>query len=121
MYFMMYSVYQCVNSLDCLSTRTKKLDPFYHHDSRSVGESGRLTNSMNVVLAVVGIVVVNDELHIIHVQTSGGNISGDEDGALATLELPQHPVSLLLLLVPVDAHSGPAVTSHQPADIGLNN
>ena len=57
---------------------------------------------MDVVLAIVGIVVIDDELDIVHVQTSGGDIRGHEDGGGALLELAQHPVPLLLLLVTVD-------------------
>ena len=71
---------------------------------------------MDVVLTVVGVVVVDDKLHVIHVQTTGGDIGGHEDAGGAILELPEDPVSLLLLLVPVDAHSGPTVFPHQPAN-----
>ena len=35
---------------------------------------------MNVVLAVVGVVVVDDELDIVHVQPSGSYVGGDKDG-----------------------------------------
>ena len=69
---------------------------------------------MNVVLTVVGVVIIDDELHIIHIQSSGGHIGGNQDGGFATLKLSQHPVSLLLLLVTVNTHSRPAITSHQP-------
>ena len=67
---------------------------------------------MDVVLAVVGVVVVNDKLNVIHVQTTGGDISGHEDAGGAALELTKDPVSLLLLLVAVDAHSGPTIFPH---------
>ena len=74
----------------------------------------KLTNSMDVVLTVVGVVVVDDKLDIIHVQTTGGNIGGDENAGGTVLELTEDPVPLLLLLVAVDAHSWPAIFPHQP-------
>ena len=74
----------------------------------------KLTNSVDVILTVVGVVVVDDELHIIDIQSSSSHISGNQDGGAAALELPQHPVSLLLLFVTVNTHSRPAITSHQP-------
>ena len=69
---------------------------------------------MDVIFAIVGIVIVNDELDIVDVEASGGDVGGDEDGGAASLELAQHPLPLLLLLVTVDAHRWPAVFSHQP-------
>ena len=72
----------------------------------------RLTNSVDVILAVVGMVVVDDKLHV--VDASGGNVGGDEDGSAAALELAQHPLPLFLLLVPVDAHCWPTIFPHQP-------
>ena len=45
----------------------------------------RLTNSVDVILAVVGMVVVDDKLDV--VDASGGNVGGDEDGSAAALEL----------------------------------
>ena len=69
---------------------------------------------MDVVLAVVGVVIVDDKLDVIHIQPPGGHVGGDQDGGGARLELAEHPVPLLLLLVPVDAHGGPAVLPHQP-------
>ena len=39
----------------------------------------KLTDSVDVVLAVVGVVVVDDELDIVHVQPTGSNVSGHQD------------------------------------------
>ena len=50
-----------------------------------------LTNSVDVILAVVGMVVVDDKLDV--VDASGGNVGGDEDGSAAALELAQHPAA----------------------------
>merc|ERR1712003_500208 len=44
----------------------------------SVAFTSSTTNSVNVVLAVVGVVVIDDELDIIHVKTTGGDIGGYE-------------------------------------------
>ena len=74
----------------------------------------RLTNSVDVILTIVGIVVVDDELDIVDVETSGSDVGGDEDGGAAGLELAQHPLPLLLLFVTVDAHRWPTVFPHQP-------
>ena len=74
----------------------------------------RLTNSVDVILAIVGIVVVDDELDIVDIEASGGDVGGNEDGSAASLELAQHPLPLLLLFVSVDAHRWPTVFPHQP-------
>ena len=74
----------------------------------------KLTNPMDVVLTVVGVVVVDDKLDIIHVQTTGGDIGSDEDAGGSVLELTEDPVPLLLLLVAVDTHSWPSIFPHQP-------
>ena len=75
-----------------------------------------LTNSVNVVLAVVRIVIINDKLNIINVKTSSGDICGHKNGSVAAPELTQDPVSLLLLLVSMDTHGGPSIAPHQPRD-----
>ena len=67
---------------------------------------------MDVIFAIVGIVIVNDELDIVDVEASGGDVGGDEDGGAAGLELAQHPLPLLLLFVTVDAHRWPTVFPH---------
>ena len=38
-----------------------------------------LTDSVDVVLAVVGVVVVYGELDVVHVQPTGSNVSGHQD------------------------------------------
>ena len=42
---------------------------------------------MDVVLTVVWVVVVDDELNVVHVESSGRNVCGDKDGRLASPEL----------------------------------
>ena len=39
----------------------------------------KLTDSVDVVLAVVGVVVVDDELDIVHVQPTGSYVCGHQD------------------------------------------
>ena len=73
-----------------------------------------LTNSVDVVFAVVGIVIVDNKLDVVHIKSSGSDVGGDEDGGAASLELAKHPLPLLLLLVPMDAHRWPTVFPHQP-------
>ena len=81
----------------------------------------RLTNSMDVILAIVGIVIVDDKLDIIDVKAPGGDVSGDEDGGAASLELAQHPLPLLLLFVTMDAHCWPTVFPHQPLQNNMSS
>ena len=103
--------YQCVNSLSVSALRLRNwIQVIIMKSYREL----KLTNPMDVVLTVVGIVIVDDKLDIIHVQTTGGNIGGDEDAGGAVLEFTEDPVPLLLLLVAVDTHSWPSVFPHQP-------
>ena len=58
-------------------------------------KSKDLTYPVDVVLTVVGVVIVDDKLDIIHVKTSGINICGHQDASAVTKD----PVPLFLLLV----------------------
>ena len=96
---------------------TTRADPWIQFRSfirRAISRKLELTNSVDVVFAVVGIVIVDDKLNVVHIESSGSDVGGDEDGGAASLELAEHPLPLLLLLVPVDAHRWPAVFPHQP-------
>ena len=57
-------------------------------------KSKDLTYPVDVVLTVVGVVIVDDKLDIIHVKTSGINICGHQDGSAVGLEVTQDPVPL---------------------------
>ena len=46
------------------------------------------TDSMQIVFIFVGKVVIDDGLHIVHVDAAGSHISRDQDGKLAALEIP---------------------------------
>merc|ERR1740123_146544 len=80
----------------------------------SVAFTSSSSNPVDVILAVVRVVVVYDELNIVDIKSSGGDISGNENAGLSLLKLAQHPLPLLLLLIPVDTHRRPTVLSHQP-------
>jgi hypothetical protein len=85
--------------------------------SASIALPASSSDPMNVVLAIVGVVVVDDKLHVVHVQTSGRHVRGNQDGRASRLEFPENPVPLLLLLVAVDAHGRPAVPPHQTGQL----
>ncbi len=72
---------------------------------------------MNVVLRVVGVIVVNDELNIVNVESSSRHICGNEDGCIAVLELVQDPVAFFLLFVAVNAHRRKALATHQTGQV----
>ena len=44
------------------------------------------TYSVNVVFAVVGVIVVNNELNIVNIQTTGSDICGDQDCCTSSSE-----------------------------------
>ncbi len=58
---------------------------------------------MHPVLNLVGHVVVDDELHIVHIQPSGSDISSDHNMFLSALEILKDKVSLPLRLSSVDS------------------
>jgi hypothetical protein len=51
-----------------------------------------------------------------HTDAAGSHVSGNHDGALAHLELVEHPVALVLLLVTVDGERWPAVLAKEAGD-----
>ena len=110
-------IFQCSTYIYNYQYKGKPLDSvllFHQKLFRQTNMEMRLTNSVDVVLAVVRIVVVDDKLDIVDVEASGGDVCGDEDGGAARLELAQNPFPFLLLLVAVDAHRWPTVFPHQP-------
>lgn len=50
-------------------------------------------------------------------ETTCGDISSQHDGALVLLELSQHPVPLLLTLVPMNGQSWPPIHPQLPSDL----
>merc|ERR1719513_198835 len=46
------------------------------------------TNSMNIVLAVIGVVIIDHKLHIIDVETSSSNIRSYQNRSAPCLKLP---------------------------------
>ena len=72
---------------------------------------------MDVILDLVGKVKVDDHVHLLDVETSRGDVGGDEDGDATGSKLVEDPVSLALLLVAVDhrahaAHASPNLVAH---------
>ena len=59
------------------------------------------TDTVDVVLAVGGQVVVDDERNLLHVDTTGEEIRGDEDTGRAGAEFLHEDLALLLLHVSV--------------------
>merc|ERR1719215_2347199 len=74
-------------------------------------------NTVDVVLDRPWEVVIDDVLDILDVETTGGNISRDQNWRLALLEFLQHPIALLLLFVAVDAEGRPSVQAHLPRQL----
>lgn len=52
-----------------------------------------------------------------HTDAAGCHVSGNHDRALAHLELVEHPVALVLLLVTVDGKCWPAVLAKEAGDV----
>jgi len=52
-----------------------------------------------------------------HTDAAGSHVSGNHDRALAHLELVEHPVALVLLLVTVDGKCWPAILAKEAGDI----
>jgi len=78
------------------------------------------TNSVNVVFAVVGQVVVDDERHLLHVNAAGQQIGGDENTRGAGAELAHDHFALALVHVAVHGRDGEVLGVHllrQPVDL----
>jgi len=70
------------------------------------------TNSMNVVLLLEGQLVVDDETNLLHIDTSGEQIGGDEHTSGGSSELLHDGVSLDLVHLTVHGGNGELVLSH---------
>lgn len=70
------------------------------------------TNSVDVVLLLEGQLVVDDQTDLLHIDTSGKQISGDEHTDRAGTELLHHNVSLELVHLTVHDRDGEIVLSH---------
>lgn len=67
---------------------------------------------MDIVLPVGGQVVVDDEGNLLNVDSSGEEISGDEDAGGSRTELAHDDVTLLLVHVPVHRRHGEIARMH---------
>uniref|UniRef100_A0A8D8U8E9 Uncharacterized protein n=1 Tax=Cacopsylla melanoneura TaxID=428564 RepID=A0A8D8U8E9_9HEMI len=72
---------------------------------------------MNVVFGIVRVVEVDDELDVVHVQSTSSDVSGNQNTGSAVSELFKHIVSLLLALVTVDADRGPSIVLNGLGDL----
>jgi hypothetical protein len=83
-------------------------------------ETTATTNSMNVVLAVGRKVVVDDEGHLLDVDTTGEQVRGDQDSRRTGSELLHNQVSLRLVHVTVHGGDGEISLSElvgEPVDL----
>jgi hypothetical protein len=64
-------------------------------------ETATTTNTMDVVLAVGGEIVVDDERDLLDVDTTGEQVGGDEDTGRSRTELLHEELTLLLVHVTV--------------------
>ena len=69
-------------------------------------ETTTTTNAMDVVLAVGGKIVVDDEGNLLDIDTTGQEISGDEDTRRTGTELLHNQVTLSLVHVTVHGRDG---------------
>jgi len=87
-----------------------------HHkvDGRSLStESASPTNSVNVVLLLLGQLVVDHQTHLLHVNSSCQQVSRDEDSRSASSELLHDLQSVSLLHLPVHGGHHEVLFSHQ--------
>lgn len=74
---------------------------------------GRSADPVDIILSAVGIIEVDDELDVLNVDSSSGNVGGDENVDIGTLELVQNVFTLVLLLVTVDRRHFPPFSTHR--------
>ncbi len=55
-----------------------------------------------------------------HTDASGSHVGSNHNGALARLELVEHPIALVLLLVAVDGECWPAVLAKEAGNVVSN-
>merc|ERR1711966_254793 len=75
-------------------------------------ETARATNTVDVVLTICWQVEVNHEGHLLYINTTGQQISGDENPTRARAELPHDDVTLALIHVTVHARHSEVTLLH---------
>jgi len=83
-------------------------------------ESSATTNSVDIVLTVGREIVVDDQRHLLDVDTTGKQVRGDEDTRRARTELSHNDVTLLLSHVAVHGRDGKVTAVHlfgEPIDL----
>lgn len=72
------------------------------------------TYAVHIVLRLIGQIVIYDMRYVINIDTSSGNIRGDQNLQAARFEIAYGFAALLLRLVAVDGHSfDPVIVEHQ--------
>jgi len=80
-------------------------------------EATRTSDSVDVVLEVTGQIVVDDEGHLLHINTTGKKIGGDQNSAGTSTELVQDDVTLLLANISVSGGDGVVSGSHLVGEV----
>src|SRR3989338_1126448 len=83
-------------------------------------KTARPTNTMDVVLEVAWQVIVDDQRDLLHIDTTGEEISGDEDTRGAGAELVEDDLTLVLVDVRVSGRDGELARAHllgEPVDL----
>mmetsp|Transcript_1761 Transcript_1761/g.4675 ORF Transcript_1761/g.4675 Transcript_1761/m.4675 type:complete len:367 (-) Transcript_1761:266-1366(-) len=75
-------------------------------------ETARATNAVNVVFAVRGEVVVDNERDLLHVNTASEQVRGDENTRRARAEFLHDEIALLLIHVAVQARNRKVTLAH---------
>jgi len=93
----------------------KGSDIFFGHEvdgNTLSSETTGTTNTMDVILEILGKIIVDDKGNLLHVDTTGQEISGDQDSARARSEFGEDNVSLLLADISVGRRNSKFTGAH---------
>lgn len=74
----------------------------------------RSADPVYVIVNVRGTVKLNNGFDVRYVQTSGGDVGGDEDVDVAASKLIERPFAVALVLVSVDNHAREVLVGKEP-------
>merc|ERR1719410_3325673 len=83
-------------------------------------ETTRTTNTVDIVLAIGGEIVVNNQGYLLHVNTTGEQVCGDEHTRGTRSELSHDKITLALVHISVHCRHGKVTALHllrQPVDL----
>ena len=72
---------------------------------------------MNVILDGLREVIIDDNLEIVHVETTRRHVGGHHDGIASLFEVTQGPIALRLALVAMDCANWVPIPFHLPLNI----